>query len=279
MHRKTRIGFLLIALLILLCSCTKNIQARILAKPVSNSVFDPNISKQLQSVPDEAERTIDILPGTHFLRYDDPVTSDYLEYYLFVPECVEKDMPLVIFLHGDGEVGDPEKLANYSLTERMRVLYGNQFPFIVVAPCTRSYTWIDDRIPETLMGLIQSVLDAAAADPDRIIISGHSRGAIGVWHMISNYSDYFAGAIPISCGAESPMDYELSARVPVYAFAGTRGVAENSYRVSMERIVNKINANGGVADLIILKGDSHADTALKAFQQETFEWILAQKRS
>ncbi len=222
---------------------------------------------------------LNIPAGTHFLRYYDEDTSDYMDYYLFVPDTVFEAMPLIIFLHGDGEVGHPELLEDYGIRAQSRSIYGDSFPFILVSPCTRVHSWISGSIPDTLLGLIRSLVVECKIDPDRIIITGHSRGAIGVWHMISNYASEFAGAVPVSCGAESPMNYAQCTQVPVYAFAGNRGAKEYAFMLSMQYYADRINKAGGVAVLNVLEEADHSDTALMAFSKETFEWILSQKRS
>ena len=215
-------------------------------------------------------------PGSYLETYQDEETQDYLDYYLFIPEGASDKMPLVIFLHGDGEVGNPLLLEDFGLIKAAREIYGEKFPFIAISPCTRVESWISGSIPQTLIGLIDDISERLSINTDRIIITGHSRGAIGVWHMISTYGDFFSAAVPVSCGAETALDMENCVQVPVLAHAGNIGKNENIYREQMFNIVHKIKENGGNAELIVLESKNHTQTSTCAFTEEVFLWMLEQ---
>lgn len=231
-----------------------------------------------QTETTEPDLSLPIESGAHLMRYEDENTSDYLDYYLFVPNNPQINMPLIVFLHGDGEVGKVECLENYSMMVSAREIYGEEFPFIAIFPCTRVYSWTDGTVPQTLMGLINKTVENCCIDPRRIIITGHSRGAMGTWAMISSYSDYFAAAVPVSCGAEVLLDYDSCAKVPVLAFVGNSGNMELSFQYAMGQIVQNLTHAGGQAELIILDGCTHDDTSEQAYTEETFRWMLEQKR-
>ena len=215
-------------------------------------------------------------PGSYLETYQDEETQDYLDYYLFIPEGASNKMPLVIFLHGDGEVGNPSLLEDFGLIKAAREIYGEKFPFIALSPCTRVESWISGSIPQTLIGLINDISARLSINTDQIIITGHSRGAIGVWHMISTYGDFFSAAVPVSCGAETALDMENCVQVPVLAHAGNIGKNENIYREQMFDIVHKIKENGGNAELIVLENKNHTQTSTCAFTEDVFLWMLEQ---
>lgn len=216
--------------------------------------------------------------GAHLKKYEDENTLNYLDYYLFIPENAQINMPLIVYLHGDGEVGKVDSLENYGMMVSARDIYGEEFPFIAIFPCTRVYSWTDGLIPQTLIGLIEETVENYAIDPDRVIITGHSRGAMGTWAIISSYSEYFAGAVPVSCGAEVWLDYESCAEVPVLAFVGNSGDMEIRFQYAMAQIVQNLTDAGGQAELIILDGCTHDDTSEKAYTEKTFQWMLEQNR-
>lgn len=246
----------------------------------STSAALPEITEQIMELTTEPSTApAFIFPldsGACLETYTDDETLDYLDYYLFIPENANADMPMIIFLHGDGEVGNPEKLADYGLIRAVRDIYGENFPFIVVSPCTRTASWTSGSIPQTLMGLIEHLSERLSVDKDRIILSGHSRGAMGVWNLISTYGDYFAAAVPVSCGAETTLNMENCIKVPVRAYVGNLGEYENMYRTRMFNIVQKMVEYGGTAELIVLENRNHGQTAHDAFTQDTFTWMLSQ---
>ena len=219
---------------------------------------------------------IDIPAGSHLFRFTSEKTGDYLDYYLFVPENAVAGMPLVVFLHGDGEVGKIEALESYGPILNLREHYGEDFPCILVSPCTRQASWTNGTIPGTLMDMIDFVADECDADTSRVAITGHSRGAMGVWYLISEYGDYFSAAVPVSCGTDTVLNYENVTKVPVYALAGDNDKYENIYKRDMETLVLNIQAENGSAVFECLEGCNHIDTLTAAYSKALIEWMLEQ---
>lgn len=219
---------------------------------------------------------LDVEAGSYLEKYTDKNSNDYLEYYLFIPENATQNMPLIVFLHGDGEVGSPDLLENYGLIVKAREIYGEEFPFIVLYPCTRVASWTDGTIPDTLKGLIDETVMTYSIDTEHIILTGHSRGAIGTWYLLGLYGDYFSAAVPISCGPGMEISAENCAEVPVLAFVGSIGETESRYRRAMQKIINQIVELGGTAELIVLEQQEHHTTSTAAYTAETFEWMLSQ---
>jgi predicted peptidase len=220
--------------------------------------------------------SIDIPSGAHQLRFTSDETGDYLDYYLFIPEDAVAGMPLLVFLHGDGQVDNLEVLENYGAIESLRELYGEDYPCIVLSPCTRQASWTKGTIPGTLMATIDYVVAECAIDPNHVMITGHSRGAMGVWFLISEYGDYFSAAVPVSCGTDCILNYENVSKVPVYAMAGNVGRYENIYLHEMELIVGQIQAANGIAVIEYLEDCGHADTDTAAYTEEVIQWMLEQ---
>lgn len=225
----------------------------------------------------EPDVSISVSAGDHKDTYTDDETGDYMDYYLFVPENAVKDMPLIIYLHGDGRcTNNVDALVDNMVITRSREIYGQEFPYIVLAPSTRVQSWIKGTIPGTLMGLIENVVERCEINPDKVIITGYSRGSIGLWHMISTYGSYFSAAVPVSCGSENPLNIENCCQVPIRGFAGNGNFNESKYYWAMNHNVELINEAGGNAELIQLSGKIHSQTQDLAYTEETFEWMLAQ---
>ena len=237
---------------------------------------EPTIAESTAPPTTMPDLSISVPAGSHLRTFQDDTTGDYLDYYLFVPENAVKDMPLIVFLHGDGEVGDIEALEFYGPILNAREFYGEEFPFIMISPCTRQRSWTNGTIPETLMDLIRYIIIECEIDPGRVIITGHSRGSMGTWYLLSSYGDFFAAAVPVSCGSDLPLNYENLAKVPVFALAGNVGTYENMYRNAMEYLISQVQEHGGNAKFQLLDGLGHDDTSKMAYTQEVFDWILEQ---
>lgn len=268
----------LILVVLLCCGCTakENVSGEVVTSAAETETF--YLETTVQTEPTIAETTepddsISVLAGSHCRTYTDSVTNDYLDYYLFVPENAVKNMPLIIFLHGDGEVGNLEVLENFGMMQSAREIYGEVFPFIAISPCTRVYSWINGSIPDTLMGLIREIAAECEVDPEHIIITGHSRGAIGTWHLVSTYGDFFSAAVPVSCESEGALNYDNLTSIPIWAIAGSY---DTYYLDNIKSLVAMIRQAGGDIELTILEDCYHGETSTRAYTREVFEWMCEQ---
>lgn len=217
--------------------------------------------------------------GPRFECFYSDELEDYLNYYVYIPEHAVENMPLVVYLHGDGEVDKPHNLPEYGIEPLVKEIYGDDYPFILLEPNTRIKSWTKGNIPELLIGLIDSVSELYRVNTDKIMLTGHSRGAIGVWDMISIYGNYFSAAVPVSSPHEvGHINYIKAAEVPVWTFAGDIGDTERWYHKYLAQNVDQITVCGGYGKFTVLKGCDHGQAKLAAYVEETFEWMLAQQR-
>lgn len=234
------------------------------------------------TVPTTVPETIPTVPslnmeaGAYPLKYEDAENNTDMDFYLFIPENAVENMPLIIFLHGDGEVGRFALLENNSMMVCVREIYGVSFPFIAIAPCTRSETWTGWTIPDTLLKLIEDVVGTYHIDPEHIIITGHSRGAVGVWHMINTHGDYFSAAVPVSCICWEDLNFDVITQVPIKAFCGNYEDYERWYSNLMRKQIDEIVQAGGDAEFILHQGATHVQTPGLSYTEELFQWMLAQ---
>lgn len=226
--------------------------------------------------PEPTPTPLNVEPGAQLYRYDCAETGDYLDYWLVVPENAVEDMPLLIFLHGDGNRAWPESLENNAIQRKIKEVYGDSAPFLTLIPNTRLWSWTEGTIPETLISLANYIVEEYNAEAGQIMLTGHSRGAIGTWYYISAYPDMFSAAAPVSCGCDEALDYEAMAAVPVWGFCGNVGQDGTHYLPAMERIAENINAAGGSARIDVLMGCGHAEAESAAYTEELFEWLLSQ---
>ena len=196
-----------------------------------------------------------------------------MDYYAYVPDNARTNMPLIIFLHGSGEVNNIAALENYGPITAAKAIYGNEYPFIMINACTPESTWTSSSITDTLKGLIDKAVSDYQCDPNRIIITGHSLGAQGVWQMVSLYGDYFSAACPVSGVPVVQLDAQNCAEVPIQAYYGGQ---ETKYTSGMTTACNTINSAGGNATLSVMSGLDHAQTKDQGYTQDIFDWMLAQ---
>ncbi len=253
--------------------------------PVETTQPEQTVPVTETTVPETTCETIPTVPtipalstpaGSYKLKFEDIENDTYMEYFAFIPENATENMPLIIFLHGDGEVGRIDSLENNSLMVSVREIYGNEFPFIVISPCTRVKSWIDWTIPGTLKNLIDDVVLTYHIDPEHVIITGHSRGAVSVWYMANTHSEYFSAAVPVSCYAWTALDEDKITQIPIRAFCGNVEDFERQYSYSMQDQINKIYSWGGDAEFTLHDGARHYQTPGLSYTPELFQWMLEQ---
>lgn len=220
--------------------------------------------------------------------------SDWvMPYRLFRPEAAGK-LPLVLYLHGSGGLGDDnlKQLAFGNIFgTRVWLLPENQkrFPCYVVAPQT-DRGWIkydfSQEPAKELPGfgdgnrLALEIVDALRRefpiDDRRIYIAGNSMGGAGVWNMLANRAHFFAAAV-ICCGGVSPDDGTGSVETPLWDFHGD---ADQVVPVSSsrDRIVARRKAGGHPLYTEYPGVDHDGATRLAFTEPELVKWVFAQRR-
>ena len=192
------------------------------------------------------------------------------DYIVNVPEGATSNMPLLIFLHGDGEVGRPGAVKNL---KQVQYAHGNK-KFIFLAPVTTVTDWTAEKIQVGLKALIDKYIADYKINTKKVYLMGFSRGAIGTWTMVNRYPDLFAATVPVSCcGNVTASKYKTT---KVYALAGG---SESNYIPCMKSNVNAINSAGGSAKFETVPGQSHSTiTGAFPYTDVIDNWLLKQSR-
>jgi predicted peptidase len=149
------------------------------------------------------------------------VKSNYL---LYLPKEYGKDpakkWPVMLFLHGSGERGTDLNLVKFHGPPKM-IQQGKEFEFVVVSPqCPPGEWWR----PQTVIALLDDVLEKYKVDRDRVYLTGLSMGGYGTWSTAIEYPDRFAAIAPI-CGAGNRYLAERIKNVPAWVFHGAKDPA------------------------------------------------------
>ena len=198
-----------------------------------------------------------------------------LHYWLYLPENYEsassQEFPLVLFLHGGGEVGDSLALVKkHGLPREMAA--GKQFPFVMIAPQNpKDQLWDDAQV----LTLLDNIINTYRIDEDRVYLTGMSRGGFGAWRMAIQNPNKFAAVIPISGGGLP--DYAKRIKgVPVWAFHGAKDrVIPLSRTVEM---VEALLAAGGDVKLTVYPEAGHDAWTETYRDPRLYEWMLQQSR-
>ncbi len=150
-----------------------------------------------------------------------------LGFRLFRPESPRagRSYPLVLFLHGGGETGSPQATrANVVqiTANRGAIVWATperqaDAPAFVVAPQLpgRTSQWTEPAIEAAVMRLVERLAATRPIDPDRIYLTGLSRGARGGVELLSRHPATFAGALLAASRAEDDDVSMVPAIAPV----------------------------------------------------------------
>lgn len=222
--------------------------------------------------------------------------SDWvMPYRLFRPDAGGK-LPLVVYLHGSGGLGDDNQkqlgLGNVFGT-RVWLLPENQkrFPCYVAVPQTdRGWAKYDlsqqtEGPAKVLPGLgdgsrlaleiIDKLIREFSIDDRRIYVTGQSMGGAGVWNIVTGRPKFFAAAVPC-CGSVSTEDGTGSIDMPLWAFHGDSDQTV-PVSTSRDRIAARRKA-GGHPLYTEYAGVDHNVWEWAYTEPELVKWVFAQRR-
>ena len=198
-----------------------------------------------------------------------------MSYHLVVPPNPTTNMPLWIFLHGDGGQ-TTGGFTNY--VKSGKAYTSEEFFYIAPSPIPFRQDWSGGSIPSDLKKLIDHLVQEYQIDEDRIIISGFSRGAIGTWTMVNNYPNLFSVAYPVSCrpvGVQAKNFLTTVVRAHAGDVYGKYGMYEGEYADDMSALVSQIKKLGGDATMTIHHGKKHGEVNYILQEKETIEFALS----
>lgn len=230
-------------------------------------------------VTPQAEVEMSFQPGT----LKDP--SSY-EAMVFLPEVRPTKLPLLLYLHGAGEMrGELHDIISEGATGTPPVeLSFGRAPktlserFAVVAPHT-SQGWNRELINRFVDFLLAD--KSLQLDPTRLYVTGHSMGGAGA--LVAATSGRFAAAVPVAASGAPPA--RSLQGVPIWAFHGNNDVIVPS-AVSKELIEALWNAGAKKDDVKLTLYDDapappgwpdyfgHASTIPAYATSDLYDWLL-----
>jgi predicted peptidase len=202
------------------------------------------------------------------------------QYLLYTPkdyQVSEKELPLVLFLHGIGERGtDLELVKLFGIPKEIEE--GVDFPFLVVSPqCPEDTIWANEL--DALYALLENIIEKYQVDRSRIYLTGLSMGGNGSWHLAAAYPSMFAAVVPI-CGWSDPLlgfpeRIKVLRDVPVWAFHGAEDEVIPLQR--SQELVDVLKANQGDVKFTVFPNTPHDSWTQTYENPELYEWLLQQK--
>jgi predicted peptidase len=219
-----------------------------------------------------------------------------MPYRLFRPTA-SGNLPLVVYLHGSGGLGDDnEKQLQFGnvFGTRIFLLPENQkrFPCYVLVPQTNT-GWVHydlSQEAEGKVGLLPGLGDGArlaleiiafltrefSIDERRIYVTGQSMGGAGVWHMTAQRPRLFGAAVAC-CGSQADEPATASLGTPLWNFHGAN---DPSVPVALSRDrIAALRKAGGHPLYTEYAGVDHNVWQWAYTEPELLKWVFAQKRA
>lgn len=216
------------------------------------------------------------------------------EYLVFLPrEHDGSKLPLVIFLHGAGGVGDDitqPKVRGKPTAIWEGIRRFGHGPAIVVAPQCLKRGRDGERgiwTPEDLNLFLEHLEATLPVDRRRIYLTGISMGGYGTWAWAAHDPQHFAAVAPIvgGIGREGPKavtpefdEWARSlARIPVHAFVGA--LDETVPPERSERMIAAIQKAGGRdATLTVYPDEGHGAGKAVVADRAFYDWLFSHTR-
>ena len=185
--------------------------------------------------------------------------SGSISYYEGIPKHPTENMPLVIFMQAND--------CHLSFFRNSSAYTDQEFFFL--APDVGPY---NDDLLKSFKSIIDNTILRYRINKNKIIITGHSNGALSTLKLVSFFPNYFAVAVPIS----STLPNFSAKAYSNTAFWGICGTGE-SCATTMQEYAASINKNGGNAKSSTVRG-GHNDAACAFIDKNLLKWVFAQEK-
>ena len=291
---------ILLALCFVLCGCTpqkettkaekiKQEATQIIKekKPINKKPVteQPSTEETTEPTNNSEENSINYFNENIKFEFNYIPSEDYTSLsYSFISPVEKPDypMPLIIFLHGAGEVGHGE--SGYK-TRGLTGIIGNwpleRFNAYIISPSLRSGSWAGPYLKDQLQKTLDIFIKNHNVDTNKIIICGHSLGGIGTQYMAYELQDYFSAQVIVS-GYNVATDIS-QITIPTRAYVGqkTYGEDPNSENYTLTRLMDVFGE-----EAIYNLQTSHVSALKMAFtldedennRSDLLEWMFAQSK-
>lgn len=198
-------------------------------------------------------------------------------FVLYRPEAKMNNYPVIVQLHGAGEVGnggdDLIRVEVHGISKLIQK--GEEYPCMIVMPqCPTESFWAAE-IPN-IYAFINRLIETYSIDTGRIYLTGLSMGGFGTWLTACRYPKMFAAIAPV-CGGG--MTWRVSALdMPIWAWHGTEDeVVYPTETINMVHALRQARPQDPSIRMTLVDGVGH-NVWDNAYQQELIQWLLCQHR-
>ena len=203
----------------------------------------------------------------------------------------DKKIPLLIYLHGAGGVGDEIRKVKQQPRRLLETIKKAGHKCLCIVPQATKRARDQKKrggwIPADLDLLLEHLKKILPVDEDRIYLTGNSMGGYGTFVWAANSPDHFAAIAPMvgGLGSGGPKDVTLKldewgknlAKIPMKAYYGKKDRVVPADRGEM--VMKAIKKAGGTkAQLIILPEEGHGAGRVPAADPKFANWMFSQQK-
>ena len=252
-----------------------------------NAADQPAVAEQAATESGAMEKQEAIVAKGFIYRTVQYKGAEYA-YSVFVPPTYteERAWPVVLALHGSGEVGDDGFFQTHVGIGTTIRKHSKMIQAIVVMPQCRRGQWWQGEMLEMAMKCLEDASVAYRCDPERVYLTGLSMGGAGAWLLASRAPGVFAAVVPI-CGfwghplAPAPEEQleaagQNLAKLPIWCF---HGALDKNVPIERDReIIHAIEKAGGTVKFTEYPNGEHNVWDQAYGDPELWKWMFAQKR-
>lgn len=204
----------------------------------------------------------------------DGETIGYMQY---VPQNAPRRAPVLVFLHGTGEIGTDVRATTVHGPWRYVRDNPEKAPFVILAPQMREKSeWNPAQLEEWLQAALKDLPDGVGPDPKRLYLTGLSRGGRGTWSWGIYYPKRFAAIAPVA-GDSLIRDGACAVKdLPIWAFHGARD--DIVLYQPEEAFADAVRACGGHVNYTLYPEGNHNSWDAAYSNPSLYDWLLQQKR-
>lgn len=236
----------------------------------SNSSEENNINNDLKK--------ISLYEGHGLVQGIYETSNSNWNYYIYEPEYADDSTPLIVYLHGVGEVGNNISKLSGDTGFISHINNGSEYnAFILTPQLPQQVFWYSEQAMPILMSLIDETVEKYGINRDKICLAGFSLGADSIPEIIRNNPGYFSSSVIMSidkpyvnsnCG-ESFKD------VSTYILYGKN----DRCAYGCEPLYTTINNAGGHAEIKSYDAQAHPGTVGRVLDDpnlDIIEWVRNQ---
>jgi len=203
-----------------------------------------------------------------------------MPYVVYVPRnyTPEKQWPVILFLHGAGEVGtDGFRQVLVGIGQQLMV-NPKRFPCLVVMSQLPSGAAWSGSWNDLALQALEAVVEKYGGDRNRLYLTGLSLGGNGTWTIVSKHPELFAAAMPIAGWVDNPVTVAPALQsLPLWVFHGSADPIVSP--VSDRNLVKLITAEGNPnIQYTEYPGAGHNVWDMAYGNNKVIVWLLAQHR-